>query len=85
VGDETRRLEGETTPSVLLVCWKDKLPLTSSRVLHKDVESITGEVKRPIIGDALPLCQLLNAFVVLFDVEATKRVPGVRVEINVDL
>jgi hypothetical protein len=67
---KSRRLEGETTPSVLFVGWKDKLRLTSSWELHKDFESTTGESRRPIMQDGLPRCQLLNAFVVLFDVEA---------------
>src|SRR5436190_17661773 len=82
---KSRRLEDETTPLVLFVCWKDKLPLTSSWELHKDVESTTGELRRPIMRDMLPLCQLLNAFVVLFDVDAAKRVLSVSVEIDVDL
>jgi hypothetical protein len=52
------------------------------------VESATGELRvlrRPILEDVLPRRHLLNAFVVLFDVELAKRELGVSVEIDVDL
>ena len=62
-----------------------RAPLTSSRELHEDVELIIGGLSRPEIRDGLPRRQLLNSFVVLFDLEAAKRILGGSVEIYVDL
>jgi hypothetical protein len=49
------------------------------------VETLQTRLSQPIIRDGLPLFQLLNVYVVLFDVEVAKRVLGVGVEIDVNL